>query len=280
MAIEWREAMSLGDQTIDADHKKIILLVNAAEKFAQDGTLGPLGEVLDRTRKYIDEHFAREEALMLAIEYPQISEHKHAHYQTKQIFEKIYNNFQNTKDPPALQNILKMLRDFLRLYFVNHVIKEDLKLKPFLQKKEPAQISQQLQRTRFAHFDKTVLIVDDIDFMRKQMVRILREAGVANLVEADEGGKAYQLLATAPELYGLVISDLDMNPTSGLHLLTLLRHDADTAAPLRDIPFIMLTSDDGKTGKAKMFEAGANGVIVKPFTGVELIAVTQKIIGV
>lgn len=279
MGIEWRDAMSLGDQTIDADHKKIIKLINASEKFAQDGNVGPLGEILERTRKYIDEHFAREEALMLAIEYPNLAEHRTAHQQTRLIFEKILANYKKSTEQPSLQNCLKMIRDFLNIYFVNHVIKEDLKLKPFIQKSDPVLLNQKMQKQRFSHFLKTIMIVDDIDFMRKQIQRILRDAGAVNMVEADEGGRAYQLMCAAPEDFGLVISDLDMNPTSGLHLLTLLRKVDDTPEILRDIPFIMLTSDENKAARTKLFEAGANGVITKPFTGTDLLALTQTIIG-
>ncbi len=129
-----------------------------------------------------------------------------------------------------------------------------------------------------SQFNKSVLVVDDIDYMRKQISHILRKVGITNITEADEGGKAFQILRAAPEVYGLVISDLDMNPTNGMHLLHILRKDNITPAPVRNIPFIMLTSDGTQKTVADIRRAGANGVVLKPFTGAILLKSTARVL--
>jgi len=205
-----------------------------------------------------------------------LNEQKSFHEKTKNVISGIKQKYNEAKTPEETHAAASMISNFLKVYFINHIIKQDLKLKPYIQKKNSAFSKSNPSQSFFASFGKSVLVVDDIDFMRKQIQRILREAGVSNLVEADEGGRAFELLRAAPHQYGLVISDLDMNPTSGLHLLTLLRNDEMTPPEIRNIPFIMLSSDDGKRGIANLLKAGANEVLVKPFTGVSLLASAQR----
>jgi hemerythrin-like metal-binding protein len=130
-----------------------------------------------------------------------------------------------------------------------------------------------------AEFQKTILVVDDIDYMRKQIGHILRGAGFANVVEANEGGRAFETLCAAPEVYGLVISDFDMAPTNGLHLLTVLRKDEMTPEVIRNVPFIMLSSSAAPAHAAEIRKAGANGMVIKPFNGATLADTVLKVIG-
>jgi len=129
-----------------------------------------------------------------------------------------------------------------------------------------------------AKLQGTVLVVDDIDYMRKQMSHILRKAGVSNVIEAEEGGKAFELLRATPENFGMVISDLEMDPMSGLHLLRILRTDQITPEPLRKIPFIMVTGNATHATIAEVRALGVDGFIAKPFTGATLIKTALKVV--
>ena len=124
----------------------------------------------------------------------------------------------------------------------------------------------------------TVLVVDDIDYMRKQMGHILRAAGVSNVVEAEEGGKAFEILRAAPAIYGMVISDLEMDPMSGLHLLRILRTDNITPEPLRNIPFILVAGGATRATLAEARALGVDGFIAKPFTGATLVKTAVKVV--
>ena len=124
----------------------------------------------------------------------------------------------------------------------------------------------------------TVLVVDDIDYMLKQMSLILRQAGVADVVEASDGGKAFGLLTAAPEVFSLIISDHEMDPLSGLHLLQILRKDEITPEPLRNIPFILVSSNPTHATLAEGKALGMDGFIAKPFTGMTLIKAVLKVL--
>lgn len=132
--------------------------------------------------------------------------------------------------------------------------------------------------TPLAKLQGTVLVVDDIDYMRKQMAHILRQAGISNVVEAEEGGKAFELLRTAPGIYGMVISDLEMDPLSGLHLLRLLRTNEMTPEALRSIPFILVAASATHATLTEARALGVDGFIAKPFTGATLVKTAAKVI--
>ena len=129
-----------------------------------------------------------------------------------------------------------------------------------------------------AHVQGTVLVVDDIDYMRKQMSLILRQAGIANVVEASDGGKAFGFLTSAPEVFSLIVSDHEMDPLSGLHLLRLIRKEEITPEPLRNLPFILVSSDATHATLAEGKALGMDGFIAKPFTGTTLIKTVLKVL--
>ncbi|MCF7903954.1 MAG: hemerythrin domain-containing protein [Candidatus Marinimicrobia bacterium] len=68
---EWTEALEIDKGQIDADHKKLIEIAN---EMACLDDLDNQGEELRRSiRKlyeYVKNHFTREEAFMLALDYP------------------------------------------------------------------------------------------------------------------------------------------------------------------------------------------------------------------
>ncbi len=100
----------------------------------------------------------------------------------------------------------------------------------------------------------TVLVVDDYNTMRRIIKNLLNQIGFQNVEEADNGATAYDKLRA--QKFGLVISDWNMEPMTGLELLKLVR--ADNA--LKTLPFIMVTAES----KTENVIAVSN-YIVKPF---------------
>ena len=82
-----------------------------------------------------------------------------------------------------------------------------------------------------------VLVIDDY----KTMVRIVRnlmdQLGFKNVDEAGDGKTALEMMQN--KSYGLVLSDWNMQPMTGLQLLQEVRADAR----LRTTPFIMITAE-------------------------------------
>lgn len=88
-ALVWRDAWLLGIEPLDADHRKMVQLLNAvlcegAEESAEspresNGNAVPIGERMQALMDHLREHFAREEAFLEAIDYPGFAEHKRDH---------------------------------------------------------------------------------------------------------------------------------------------------------------------------------------------------------
>jgi two-component system chemotaxis response regulator CheY len=104
-----------------------------------------------------------------------------------------------------------------------------------------------------------ILIVDDYRTMLRIIRNLLTQLGFAHVEEATDGAGALAKLRAGR--FGLVISDWNMEPMSGLELLREMR--ADPA--LKDLPFIMVTADRKPAKVAEAEHAGVSGYIVKPF---------------
>ena len=110
-------------------------------------------------------------------------------------------------------------------------------------------------------FDTTmqVLIVDDYKTMLRIMRNLLSQISFGNIEEASNGEDA--LVKLQSDNYGLVISDWNMQPMTGLDLLRRVRADAK----LKHIPFIMVTAESKTENVIAAKQAGVSNYIVKPF---------------
>jgi two-component system chemotaxis response regulator CheY len=110
-------------------------------------------------------------------------------------------------------------------------------------------------------FDLTtnVLVVDDYVTMTRILSNLLKQIGFENISEANDGITALKMLHS--KSYGLVISDWNMEPMSGLELLKEVRANAK----LQAIPFIMVTAESKLENILAAKQAGVNNYIVKPF---------------
>lgn len=118
-----------------------------------------------------------------------------------------------------------------------------------------------------------VLIVDDYKTMLRIIGNLLKQLGFTNIDEASDGGDAYKKMQEKP--YGLVISDWNMTPVSGLDLLRSVRKDEK----LKKTPFIMITAESKTENVVTAKEAGVDNYIVKPFNAATLKTKISAIFG-
>jgi two-component system chemotaxis response regulator CheY len=105
----------------------------------------------------------------------------------------------------------------------------------------------------------SILVVDDYKTMVRIIRNLLRQLGFENIDEAADGSAALQKLRQ--KKFGLVISDWNMEPMTGLQLLREVRADEK----LRALPFIMVTAESKTENVIAAKEAGVSNYIVKPF---------------
>jgi two-component system chemotaxis response regulator CheY len=118
-----------------------------------------------------------------------------------------------------------------------------------------------------------ILIVDDYKTMLRIIRNLLKQLGFNNVDEATDGSMALQKLRDKD--YGLVISDWNMEPMTGIQLLREVRADAK----LKALPFIMITAESKTENVIAAKEAGVNNYIVKPFNAATLKTKLATVIG-
>ncbi|MEO0392637.1 MAG: response regulator [Pseudomonadota bacterium] len=104
-----------------------------------------------------------------------------------------------------------------------------------------------------------ILVVDDYKTMLRIIGNLLKQIGFSQIDEATDGATALAKLRDKD--YGLIISDWNMEPMTGLQLLKEVRADNR----LSKTPFIMITAESKTENVVAAKAAGVTNYIVKPF---------------
>jgi two-component system chemotaxis response regulator CheY len=118
-----------------------------------------------------------------------------------------------------------------------------------------------------------ILIVDDYKTMLRIIRNLLKQLGFDNVDEATDGSQALQKLRQRD--FGLVISDWNMEPMTGIELLREVRADAR----LKNLPFIMVTAESKTENVISAKAAGVSNYIVKPFNAATLKMKLAAVLG-
>ncbi len=115
-----------------------------------------------------------------------------------------------------------------------------------------------------------VLVVDDFATMRKIIKNVLRQINVDNVVEAENGKHALDLLKK--EEVDLIVSDWIMPEMTGIDFLKACKSDES----IKKIPFLMVTAEAQKDCIMEAIKSGVDNYIVKPFTPEKLQGAIEK----
>ena len=116
-----------------------------------------------------------------------------------------------------------------------------------------------------------ILVVDDYQTMVRIIRNLLQQLGFTNIDDASDGTAA--LTKIAAKHYGLIISDWNMEPMTGLDLLKHVRGSGNK------VPFIMVTAESKTENVLAAREAGVNNYIVKPFNAETLKTKLSAVFG-
>lgn len=121
---------------------------------------------------------------------------------------------------------------------------------------------------------KAVLIGDDSITIRRVVKNELIQLGFMEhqIREAGDGKSSSDILANTK--FDMVISDWNLPKMNGLDLLKHIR----STPKLKDIPFLMLTSEANEENILKALEEGADQYITKPFKATVLEETIKKIL--
>ena len=116
-----------------------------------------------------------------------------------------------------------------------------------------------------------VLVVDDYKTMVRIVRNLMHQLDFRNVDDATDGPTALGMIRS--KQYGLVLSDWNMQPMTGLELLQAVRAEERTKA----LPFVMVTAEAKTENVIAARKAGVNNYIIKPFT---LAVLRQKLTAV
>jgi len=101
-----------------------------------------------------------------------------------------------------------------------------------------------------------ILIVDDSLVHRSILRNHLRKMGCSDFVQAASGGEALEKLSNVD----LVLTDWNMPGLTGQETVLKMREQNNS------VKIVVITSDTDEKVKTQAIEAGANGIIFKPFS--------------
>ncbi|MDR0852804.1 MAG: response regulator [Clostridiales Family XIII bacterium] len=123
--------------------------------------------------------------------------------------------------------------------------------------------------------EKTILLADDIDINREIVETILSESEVG-IVFAENGEEAVEAFKKSPELFDLILMDIQMPKLDGLGAAKAIRALADEIPKAGDIPIIAMTANAFKEDVEQSLSSGMNGHIAKPVEIDELFAILTR----
>ena len=104
---------------------------------------------------------------------------------------------------------------------------------------------------------KTILIVDDSEFVRSYHSHILEQAHFRVITAVDGSDGLEKLFTNACDL---VLTDINMSNMDGYEFIRRVRADGKYSS----LPIIIMSTESEGKDKMKGFDAGANLYLVKP----------------
>ncbi|MBT6885199.1 MAG: response regulator [Rhodospirillaceae bacterium] len=118
--------------------------------------------------------------------------------------------------------------------------------------------------------DINVLCVDDEEFARGLISRLLASIGVNKVIEAENGANALPCLEDSANDIHIIISDIEMPGMNGYEFVRRVRYGV--VPRYKVIPILMLTGKDSDKNVRSARIHKINGFLVKPSNADEVRA--------
>ncbi|MGH1402674.1 MAG: response regulator [Alphaproteobacteria bacterium] len=117
--------------------------------------------------------------------------------------------------------------------------------------------------------NRTILVVEDNDFVRTQVCSFLSDGGYET-VESTDGQHALGIVANHDSNIDLAIVDVRMEPLNGLEFIRRIRGDDINT------PIILVTGDDNPDLLRESSRLGVGAVLKKPVQKDRLIKIVSR----
>lgn len=137
MLVEWSERLELGDPVVDSEHRYLVELINNLHEQQARGALQEnLARVFTHLAHYVRVHFANEEALMAAVGYPQLKEHREQHRQLLKESMALSERYMEGRGAVTEDTLA-----FLRAWTFDHIAESDMKIRDYWGGERPSQLT-------------------------------------------------------------------------------------------------------------------------------------------
>jgi two-component system chemotaxis response regulator CheY len=116
-----------------------------------------------------------------------------------------------------------------------------------------------LEKDNFDIENLQVLVVDDSSSARSYLIRVLKNIGIKNITEAENGKRGAEIVQG--HSFDLVITDYNMPEMDGGELVEFIRNKSWQ----NTLPIIMISSERDESRLAAVKEAGVSAICDKPF---------------
>ncbi len=126
--LRWSESLSVGIDSIDTQHKKLVDLINELYVHMNSGSAKEsIGKTLGQLIDYTGSHFKTEENLFAKNNYPEQAGHKEMHSKLVEQVVHFQEQFNNGEKDVSLE-----LMEFLKDWLIKHIKKTDMQYSSFL----------------------------------------------------------------------------------------------------------------------------------------------------
>lgn len=131
--IQWEKSFSVGTAALDADHRRLLEILNRIhESWQHNPSKAVLDRLFDELLDYTDGHFAREESRLADMDYPDLVLHQRQHDRLRETVLAFRTRHLASDTPDALT---EEMAQFLKTWLMDHILGEDMKYKPLFSHK-------------------------------------------------------------------------------------------------------------------------------------------------
>jgi hemerythrin len=131
MELEWSEQLSVGNETIDSEHRNVLKVINEVESAIRAKDSSNLPRMLEQLEDCVGVHFADEEQIAQAIGFDFTHnklEHQYVQNELRHMREELVVKNGSWSESAALHYSY-----FLSEWMIEHILQEDMLMKPALQ---------------------------------------------------------------------------------------------------------------------------------------------------
>lgn len=117
--ITWSDELATGIAVIDEDHKFLVSLINKFGQFSEDGsTRDQILVAVDALTEYAQNHFRREEVLMMVCTYGEREQHQREHHLFAEVVGAIRALYVLRAELVNVKEVVRFLSEWLKFHIM------------------------------------------------------------------------------------------------------------------------------------------------------------------